>query len=73
LPVDRSPATLPAARADPAPHRHTPAAFNATAATLPLGSVAYEPERTATSGYFIWPTLAADKLRSRIVLCIGLS
>jgi hypothetical protein len=32
----------------------TPAAFDALAATLPLGSVGYEPERTATDGYFIW-------------------
>ena len=30
------------------------AAFEAISATLPLGSVAYEPQRTAQGGYFIW-------------------
>jgi hypothetical protein len=32
----------------------TSAAFDAIAATLPLGSVDYEPQRTAQDGYFIW-------------------
>jgi hypothetical protein len=32
----------------------TSAAFEAIAATLPLGSVGYEPQRTAQGGYFIW-------------------
>jgi hypothetical protein len=32
----------------------TSAAFDAIAATLPLGSVGYEPQRTAEGGYFIW-------------------
>jgi hypothetical protein len=32
----------------------TAAAFDAIAATLPLGSVGYEPQRTADGGYFIW-------------------
>jgi len=32
----------------------TPAAFEAISATLPLGSVNYERERTASGGYFIW-------------------
>ena len=36
------------------------AAFDAIAATLPLGTVAYEHERTASSGYLIW--LDHDKL-----------
>ena len=35
-----------------APHRH--AAFGAIKATLPLDSTAYEPQRTAQDGYFIW-------------------
>jgi hypothetical protein len=32
----------------------TSAAFEAIKATLPLGSVGYEPQRTAEGGYFIW-------------------
>ena len=32
----------------------TSAAFEAIAATLPLGCVGYEPQRTAEGGYFIW-------------------
>jgi hypothetical protein len=32
----------------------TSAAFEAIAATLPLGSVGYEPQRTAQGDYFIW-------------------
>ena len=32
----------------------TPAVFQAIATSLPLGTVGYEPERTATGGYFIW-------------------
>ena len=32
----------------------TEAAFAAIKATLPVGSAAYEPQRTAQSGYFIW-------------------
>jgi hypothetical protein len=32
----------------------TSAAFDAIATTLPLGSVGYEPQRTAEGGYFIW-------------------
>ena len=32
----------------------TEAAFEAIAATLPPGSAAYEPQRTAQGGYFIW-------------------
>jgi hypothetical protein len=32
----------------------TSAAFEAIAATLPVGSAAYEPQRTAHGGYFIW-------------------
>jgi len=33
----------------------TAEAFEAIARTLPLGSVGFERERTATGGYFIWP------------------
>ncbi len=40
------------ARPRGAPHRH--AAFGAIKATLPLDSTAYEPQRTAQDGYFIW-------------------
>jgi hypothetical protein len=36
----------------------TEAAFEAIAATLPLGSVGYEAERKASGGYFIWPDQA---------------
>jgi hypothetical protein len=32
----------------------TSAAFDAIKATLPFGSVGYEPQRTAEGGYFIW-------------------
>ena len=32
----------------------TAAAFEAIAATLPLGSVAFEHERPASGGYFLW-------------------
>jgi hypothetical protein len=32
----------------------TSAAFDAIKATLPIGSVAYEPQMTAQGGYFIW-------------------
>jgi hypothetical protein len=32
----------------------TSTAFDAIAATLPLGSVGYETHRTAQGGYFIW-------------------
>jgi hypothetical protein len=32
----------------------TRAAFEAVAATLPLGSVGYEPERSPSGGVFIW-------------------
>jgi len=32
----------------------TSAAFEAIKATLPVGSAAYEPQRTAEGGYFIW-------------------
>jgi hypothetical protein len=32
----------------------TSAAFDAIAASLPLGSVSYEPQRTAQDDYFIW-------------------
>jgi hypothetical protein len=32
----------------------TQAAFDAVAATLPLGSVAYEAERTNLGNYWIW-------------------
>ena len=50
----RGPAScLPGAADDP--HRHHRAeAFEAIAATLPLGSVGYERARTASGGYFIW-------------------
>jgi hypothetical protein len=30
------------------------AAFEAIKATLPVGSAAYEPQRTAQGNYFIW-------------------
>jgi hypothetical protein len=43
----------------------TAAAFDAISRTLPLGSVGYERERTATGDMFIWidkPT--ADKLEA---------
>jgi hypothetical protein len=41
---------------------------------MPLGSVIYERECAGTGGYFIsLEKPAADKLRSRVVLCIGLS
>jgi len=32
----------------------TSAAFEAIKATLPVGSAAYEPQRTGQDGYFIW-------------------
>ena len=32
----------------------TPAAFDAIAATLPLGSVGYEPQRDRNGDYFVW-------------------
>ena len=32
----------------------TSAAFEAIKATLPVGSVGYEPQRTAQGDYFIW-------------------
>ncbi len=32
----------------------TSASFDAIKATLPVGSAAYEPQRTAQGGYFIW-------------------
>ena len=32
----------------------TPVAFEAIAATMPLWSVGYEHERTASGGFFIW-------------------
>ncbi len=32
----------------------TAAAFEAISRTLPLGSVGYERQRTASGGYFIW-------------------
>jgi len=32
----------------------TAAAFEAIRATLPVGSAAYEPQRTERDGYFIW-------------------
>ncbi len=32
----------------------TSAAFEANKATLPVGSAAYEPQRTAHGGYLIW-------------------
>jgi hypothetical protein len=32
----------------------TSAAFEAIKATLPVGSAAHEPQRTAQDGYFIW-------------------
>jgi hypothetical protein len=41
----------------------TAEAFEAIAATLPLDSVGYEPERTASGGYFVWLDRGvADKL-----------
>ena len=41
----------------------TAEAFDAIAVTLPLGSVGYERERTATGGYSIWlDSSSADKL-----------
>jgi|HubBroStandDraft_1064217.scaffolds.fasta_scaffold911923_2 hypothetical protein len=41
----------------------TAAAFEAIAATLPFGSVAFERERTASGGYFIWlDRRTADRL-----------
>jgi hypothetical protein len=40
---------------------------------MPVGSVGYENERTATGGYSSGQRLAANKPRSRIVLCNGLS
>jgi hypothetical protein len=36
------------------PHRHHLAAFDAVAATLPLGSVAYEAQLDAQGQRFIW-------------------
>jgi hypothetical protein len=39
-------------------------AFEAIAATMPLGSVGYENERTASGGYFIWlDQRTVDKLK----------
>lgn len=56
-------------------------AFAAIAATLPLGCVAYERERTASGGVFIWlERPAADKLFakrrqgediSNVILCVA--
>ncbi len=43
----------------------TSAAFDAIAATLSLGSVAYQHERTASGGYSIWLDQATvDKLEA---------
>jgi hypothetical protein len=42
-------------------------AFEAIAATLPLGSVGYERERTATGGYFIW--LAVGRRQAALASC----
>ena len=41
----------------------TEGAFQAIAVTLPFGSVAFEQERTASGGYFIWlDRRTADRL-----------
>ena len=43
----------------------TEAAFEAIAATMALGSVDYENERTASGGYFIWlDPRTVDKLKA---------
>jgi hypothetical protein len=40
-------------------------AFEAIAATMPLGNVGYENERTASGGYFIWlDQRTVDKLNT---------
>jgi hypothetical protein len=45
------------------PHAIAAEAFAVIAATMPLNTVGYERERTATGGYFIWvECAAADKL-----------
>jgi hypothetical protein len=36
------------------PHRHHEAAFDAIAASMPLGSVAYENEMTANGERLVW-------------------
>ena len=52
----------------------TPAAFSALAATLPLGSVAYEPELNAKGERLVWleprprsPTLTRQALSTSIL------
>jgi hypothetical protein len=43
----------------------TPAAFDAIAATLPLGSVGFEPEPDAKGERLVWvETSVVDKLRA---------
>ena len=45
----------------------TAEAFEAIAGTLPLGSVGYERESTATGGYFIW--LAVGRRQVALARC----